>query len=47
VVLIFIIVGIFLLAGLWIFNLVIVIIAGVRAESGERFRYPLTIRFIK
>jgi uncharacterized Tic20 family protein len=46
-VLILIIVGIFLLALLWMFNLVVVIIAGVRAESGERFRYPLTIRFIK
>ncbi|HSQ77993.1 MAG TPA: DUF4870 domain-containing protein [Nitrospirota bacterium] len=46
-VLILIVVGIFLLAGLWIFNLVIVIIAGVRAESGEQFKYPLTIRFIK
>ncbi len=46
-VLILVIIGIFLLAGLWIFNLVIVIIAGVRAESGEQFRYPLAIRFIK
>jgi len=47
VVLILIVIGIFLLALLWIFNLVVVIIAGVRAESGEQFRYPLTIRFIK
>jgi uncharacterized Tic20 family protein len=46
-VLILFIVGIFLLALLWIFNLVVVIIAGIRAESGEQFRYPLTIRFIK
>ncbi len=46
-VLILLVVGIFLLAMLWIFNLVAVIIAGVRAESGEQFRYPLTIRFIK
>jgi hypothetical protein len=46
-VLILLLVGIFLLAGLCIFNLVIVIIAGVRAKSGESFRYPLTIRFIK
>ena len=41
------VIGFFLLAALWIFNLVIVIIAGVRAESGAQFRYPLTIRFIK
>lgn len=46
-VLILVVIGLFLLAGLWIFNLVIVIIAGVRAENGEQFRYPLTIRFIK
>ncbi len=45
--LILVVIGIFLLAALWIFNLVIVIIAGVRAESGEEFRYPLSIRFIK
>jgi len=47
VVLILIVIGIFLLTLLWIFNLVVVTIAGVRAESGEQFRYPLTIRFIK
>jgi len=46
-VLILVVVGIFLLAGLCIFNLVIVIIAGLRAKSGESFGYPLTIRFIK
>lgn len=46
-VLILVLVGIFLLAGLCIFGLVIVIIAGVKAKSGESFRYPLTIRFIK
>ncbi len=45
--LILVVVGIFLLAALWLYNLVIVIIAGVRAESGEEFRYPLTIRFLK
>ena len=46
-VLIFVLIGFFLLAGLCFFNLVIVIIAGVRAKSGESFRYPLTIRFIR
>lgn len=46
-VLIFALIGFFLLAGLCIFNLVIVIMAGVRAKNGESFRYPLTIRFIR
>ncbi len=46
-VLILVLVGVLLLAGLCIFNLVIVIVAGLRAKSGESFRYPLTIRFIK
>ncbi len=34
------------IAALAIFGLVMAIIAAVRANRGERFRYPLTIRFI-
>jgi uncharacterized Tic20 family protein len=45
-VLILVIVGIFLLIALAIFWLVVVIIGCLRANQGERFRYPLTIRFI-
>jgi uncharacterized Tic20 family protein len=45
-ILILVIVGIFLLIALAIFWLVVVIMACVRANQGERFRYPLTIRFI-
>ena len=41
------IVGFFLLLGIVIFNLVMVIIASVRANDGVSYRYPLTIRFIK
>ena len=41
-----IIVGFILLFGLAIYNLVMVIIAGVKANNGEKYRYPLTIRFI-
>ena len=41
------IVGIVILIGVGVFSLVMCIIAGVRANSGERYRYPLTIRFIK
>ena len=40
-------VGFLLVAILWIFNLIIVIIAGIKANDGEWYRYPLTIRFIK
>lgn len=45
-ILILVIVGIFLLIALAIFWLVVVIIASVKANQGERFRYPLAIRFI-
>lgn len=40
-------VGVPLLVGLAIFNLVVAIVAAVRAGNGEHYRYPLTIRFIK
>ena len=46
-ILIFVIVGIFLLIALAIYGLVMVIIASVKANQGEYYRYPLTIRFIK
>ncbi len=45
--LIFVVIGIFLLIGLVIADLVLVIIASVKASSGESYHYPLTIRFIK
>ena len=40
-------IGFLLLAGLVIFDIIIVIIASVKANDGEKFRYPLRIRFIK
>jgi uncharacterized Tic20 family protein len=43
----FILIGIPLIIGLVIFDLVMVILAGLRANNGETYRYPLTIRFIK
>jgi uncharacterized Tic20 family protein len=46
-VLIFVLVGIFLLAGLCVFDLVTVIVGALKAKNGESFRYPLTIRFIR
>lgn len=41
------IIGIFLLVALGVLFLVLVIIATVKANSGEKFRYPLSIRFIR
>jgi hypothetical protein len=38
--------GIFLLIAIGILWLILVIIATVKANSGESFQYPLTIRFI-
>jgi len=45
--LILIIIGFFLLVGLFIFNIITVIIAGIKANEGQHYRYPMTIRFIK
>ena len=42
----FLLIGIPILIALGIAYLVLVIIASVRANNGEFFRYPLTIRFI-
>jgi hypothetical protein len=40
-------VGFVLLPAVYIFDLVFMLIAAVKANDGERYRYPLTIRFIK
>jgi uncharacterized Tic20 family protein len=47
VILAFLLIGIPILIALGIAYLVLVIIASVRANNGEFFRYPLTIRFIR
>lgn len=44
---IFAIVGIVLLPAVLITNLVLVIVASVKASNGEFYRYPLTIRFLR
>ena len=46
-ILVFVIIGFFLLFGLAIFNLVIVIIAAIKANEGVRYQYPFNFRFIK
>lgn len=43
--LVLLIIGIFLLIGLFILNLIVVIIAGVKANEGQYYRYPMAIRF--
>jgi len=40
-------IGIVLFPAIVVLNIVLVIIAGVKAANGEFYRYPLTIRFIK
>jgi len=45
--LMFILIGIPLMIGLGIFDLVVTIIAAIKANDGVRYRYPLRIRFIK
>ncbi|MBS4007182.1 MAG: DUF4870 domain-containing protein [Clostridium sp.] len=46
-ILMFILVGFVLSIALWIFNLVFVVIATLKARNGENYRYPLCIRLVK
>ncbi len=45
--LIFVIIGIFMLIAIGLLVIILPIIAGIRANDGGFFRYPLTIRMIK
>ena len=47
VVLAFLLIGIPILIALGLAYLVLIVIASVRANNGEFYRYPLTIRFIR
>ena len=47
VLLIFVVIGIPMLILLGVISLILVIVAAVKASSGEFYRYPLTIRLIK
>ena len=42
-----ILIGIILIIGLVIFDVIVIIMAIIEANSGEKYRYPLCIRFIK
>ncbi len=46
-ILMIILIGILLVIGLGIMNLIVCIVAAVKAGNGEDYRYPLTIRFLK
>jgi len=43
----FILIGFLLLGLIWILNLVLVIVASVRASENKVYRYPLNLRLIK
>jgi uncharacterized Tic20 family protein len=45
--LIFLLIGILLFPAVLLFDLVLKVVAAVKASNGEYFSYPLTIRFIK
>ena len=46
VILIFLVIGIPLLIILGLFSLIVIIIASIKANEGEKYRYPFTIRFL-
>jgi len=46
-ILIFVAIGLFLLLGLAFFAFIVIIIAALRASNGKKYRYPMTIRFIR
>jgi uncharacterized protein len=46
-ILILLVIGIFALIALGILNLILIIVASVKSNNGERFKYPLSIEFIR
>ncbi len=46
-ILVFVVIGAFLLPLLLVFNLVCIIIGSIKAANGELFKYPLSFTFIK
>lgn len=47
ILLVFVVIGVVLLPAVVVFNIVFLIIAAVKANNGDHYEYPLTIRFIK
>lgn len=46
-ILVFVLIGFLMLAALYLMEIICVVIAAVKANDGEKYRYPLTIRFLK
>ena len=46
-ILMFVFIGVFLMGALCIFELIVVIMASIKANDGVLYRYPYAIRFIK
>ena len=46
-ILMFVVIGFFLVVGLAIFELVVIIIAAIKANDGVQYQYPINFRFIK
>jgi uncharacterized Tic20 family protein len=42
-----IVIGMLLMPLVWLFNLIFCILAGIKANEGEAYRYPFTLRLIK
>ena len=45
--LVFIFIGVLMLIVVVVFNIVMIIIAAIKANQGEKYKYPLSIPFIK
>lgn len=46
IILMFLLIGIPLLVGLGLFDLIVTVIAAIKANDGVKYRYPLNIRFV-
>ncbi|WP_256775916.1 MULTISPECIES: DUF4870 domain-containing protein [unclassified Stenotrophomonas] len=46
-ILVVVLIGTLMLAAVWVANLVLCIMAAVKANNGEAYRYPFTLRLIK
>jgi len=46
-VLILLVIGIFALIALGVLNLILIIVASIKSNNGERFKYPLSLEFIR
>ncbi len=45
--LVVVLVGVFMLAAIYVFNIAMILMAAAKANQGVAYRYPLTIRFVK